>query len=124
MRELNQECFTTSGVSAAGAQASAPIQCDYMLRVSAAIQVAGGTVVSGTAKIQGSNDPPPNMSNQLASGRFFDIPGATTTMNAAGNAVVSATEIAYRWVRLVWTPDNTAAGGTLTAQVRAIGWGV
>ena len=86
---------------------------------SLAAQVAGGSTVSGTLKIQVSNDvAPASTMMPFTPTNWADLPGASINLAQNGNAVTPPMgQFCAYWIRAAWVPDPTAAGGTILAQL-------
>lgn len=112
MRFVRETIF--SAVDGTVPQTSDPIDSSYLFSASAQAVSAGGAV-TGVVKFQGSNDPvpPPTQTS------WSDIPSATIAVTAAGTFLVPKTELAYRWIRVVYTV--AAGGGTLTVNFFGLG---
>lgn len=67
---------------------------------------SGGAV--GTGKLQACDDP------TIAS-NWVDIPSATVSVTGAGSFLIPKIDMAYRWVRLVYT--NTSGSGNVTGEL-------
>lgn len=77
--------------------------------------VFGDTGASGTVKIQASNDiDNANYVPGFAPTNWVDIPGASAVITSGSSAVISIAQMAYKWVRAVYTRTS---GGTTSITV-------
>lgn len=75
--------------------------------------VTSGATVTGTFKLQASNDDPniPQAGYPAASSmNWTDIDGSSQTVTVAGTPMWNALGAGYQWVRVVWTKSGAAAG--------------
>jgi hypothetical protein len=89
--------------------------------VSASFQgILSDNIATGSFKIQASNDRPPDGSlTAFVPTNWADIPSATATFaNQAG--LVTIGQMAYQWVRVVFT-STLAGSGTVTVKMNALG---
>lgn len=113
-----------------------PIMAGLLMRASAIITVSGAASLVGTLKLQGSNDnvangqPPYSSPNDPTN--WADIPNellsvvavastaaVAVSVSAAGSVLLPAQDIAYKWIRAVWT--YTSGSGTIVVNVHGIG---
>ncbi len=82
----------------------------------------GDATAAGTVKIQASNDPVPNgaMRFQFTPTNWVDIPNASATITAGTSSLISLANIAYNWIRVVWTSTGTGAQ-TITTRADVAG---
>lgn len=72
------------------------------------VGVAAG--VAGVLKAQVSNDPAMlNNPSSIASSSWVDLPNITVTL-AGANALLSDSNVGYRWLKFVWTPTGGSSG--------------
>ena len=96
-------------------QTSAAIDTSFWYTYSAFSVAVGGTI-TGTVKIQVSND-------EVIGGapvNWIDLPSATSSVTAAGNYLIGKTDIAFRWLRVVYTKASSAGGATITVIVNGL----
>lgn len=86
--------------------------------ISASFQaVFGDATAAGTFLIQASNDvPPAQIGGQPAwtPTNWTAIPNATATITSGASAIITITQLAYRWIRVVYTRSG---GGSTTISV-------
>lgn len=85
--------------------------------------VTTGAAVTGAFKLQASNSDPRVPNDGWPAGDQFDwtdIDGSSTTVAAAGTVVWNASNVGYRWVRVVWT-EGAASTGNVTGRVNGKG---
>lgn len=115
MRNIN--CVVLSAVDTAS-QTGAAVDSNQL--VSASFQaVFGDSGANGTLKIQASNDPY-NAGYNYPEGTFtptnwVDIPSATATVTSGVSVIITIGQMAYRWVRAVYTRSS---GGSTTVVVQ------
>lgn len=114
MRQVN--AVILSGVDTSSQNGS---QIDSNQLVQASFQaVFGDTSAVGTFLIQGSNDVAPL---QISSPSTFvvtnwtNIPNATAAISAGGSAMIVIPQMAFRWIRAVYT---SSSGGSSTVKVQ------
>lgn len=119
--------YATSGDISNANLYSTPVSLDQLTAY--AIQlVTTGAAVTGTFKLQASNDLPDredpdtglSINPAPASMNWTDIDGSSTTVAAAGTVVWNASNVGYRWVRVVWT-EGAASTGNVTGRVNGKG---
>jgi len=114
MRNVN--CIVLSAPDTASASGSA---IDANQLVSASFQaVFADTSVAGTLQIQASNDIYNDRYN-FPEGKFqptnwTNVPSGSATVTAGASALILLPQIAYRWLRVVFTESTP---GTSTIQV-------
>ncbi len=111
MRSLNISVLTSAAV--AQTDNGTVLNTDQVMFLSAQCTITG--TPTGTFKLQASNDPvlkgfPINWS---------DIPNATASVAAAGTFLIPKFDIAYQWVRAVYT--DTGAGSQTVAPIADTG---
>lgn len=95
-----------------------PMQCQQMMSASVQVVMTGATV-TGTAKLQFSNDPhtlnePVNWSDVPGAANSISINGATALLYA-----IAAQDVCYNWLRVTYT--NATNSGTITASIKGNG---
>lgn len=120
MKQLSE--IALNAVSDATNQTSKAIDCYSLFRISCQA-VFSDTTAAGTVKLQGSNDlsSANNLPDLQSPTHWSDIPNTSQTVASGASVLVPATEICYRWVRVVWT-QTTPGTGTITATVNALGY--
>lgn len=83
--------------------------------------IAADSTAAGTIKIQVSNDlcPEGNLPSSFTVSNWSDLSGASSTLSAGGIALIPKTDLAYRWMRAVFTYSS---GGSSTLIVQFFGW--
>lgn len=104
----------------AGAKNTDKVDCQQLFAASF-IAVFTDGAAAGTLKIQGSNDPCPysNLAADFTPTNWVDIPSASVVVASGATSTVMLTQIAYRWIRAVWT--RSGAAGTLDILINAQG---
>ena len=76
---------------------------------------------AGTVKIQASNDifNDRYQASNFTVTNWVDIPSATATVTAGAPALISLSEVNYRWLRVVFT--RSAGAGTMFCNLNAVG---
>lgn len=73
----------------------------------------GDTNAAGTFKIQASNDSTALNYDALAAGftptNWVDVPSQTATITSGGSALLTITDLSYRWLRAIYTTTATGA---------------
>lgn len=120
MRSLNE--VVLNALSDTSSQTSAAIDASQLFRVSVQASFTD-SAVAGTLKLQCSNDP--SSANNLPSlqtpTHWTDIPNTSQSITAGASVLIPSTEIAYRWIRVVFT-ETTPGSGTVTATLNALGY--
>lgn len=80
------------------------------------VAVAVGGTITGTLKVQVSNDPP-----NTTAANWVDL-GQTVSVTGAGNFLIAKFDCSYQYMRLVYTKTTSAAGATISARVKSIGF--
>lgn len=99
-------------LSAADSLTTNGSQIDANQLVSASFQsYFGDTSAAGTFKIQASNDPtgPQTSRQNFVATHWTDIPDATATITSGASAIITIANMAYSWVRAVYTSTATGA---------------
>lgn len=80
--------------------------------------VTGDTAVAGTVKLQMSNDQNPSgdYDKTFVPTNWSDIPSATSTVTAGVGPCIQLANMAFRYIRVVFT----RTGGTTTITVNAM----
>lgn len=74
----------------------------------------GDTGVSGTVKVQCSNDVPNGPLSQFLPSNWADIPNATSAIAAGVGPAIVLPNACFGWIRVIFTHS---AGGSSTIQV-------
>ena len=129
MRHLNTIGIATA--TAEGATGPAIGAAQYS-RLSAQGVLVGLAGLSGVLGYQVSDDPPgtstPGAGKQVVNwsstrgSQTIAIPTILGPGTWTVNGLIPFDEIAYEWVRLVWT-ISSGAGGTISARAVLLGWG-
>lgn len=102
-----------------------PFPVKNMTLVSVTLAVTGGTSPTGTFKLQGCNDAGDAQTAGAAAiadlANWADIANATSAITTNGVTSISVADLAFRWVRVVFT-YTSGTGGTVTARAQAKGW--
>lgn len=118
MRNASYRLLQASNVTN---QTSAKIDANQIYAISVHA-VQGDSTAAGSVKFQASNDP--TNSNNLAVDftptNWVDVPSATATVTAGSAALVTISQNAYRWLRVVWT-ETTPGTTTITLNINSIG---
>jgi len=117
MRPSNILALNAVAVSGTTAYASAAIECQQLLALSA--QCVSTSTATGVLKFQFSNDPKTNLATNNVPTNWIDIPSATVNVTAASTVGIPKTEICYEWVRVVYT--NATNSGTVTVRLKFLG---
>lgn len=89
------------------------------MMVAMSVQVVMTGTASGALKLQFSND---GAGPGLTPTSWSDITSATVTLTGtAGVFSIQKNDLAYEWVRLVYTKNNGSAG-TITARAKLTGF--
>lgn len=100
---------------------SAPVDSLYFVNVTVIGIPTGGVTITGTLKLQASNDPVPT-SAQIVN--WVDVPSATVAVTTSGtNVVFEKSNISYLWMRVVYTKTTSATGALITAALNGSGPG-
>lgn len=84
--------------------------------------VFGDVSAAGTVKIQASNDIDNiNYISGFSPTNWVDVPNAAATITSGSSAVITIGNMAYKWVRAVYT---RASGGSTTVTVTMNGLGI
>ncbi len=92
--------------------------------VNMSVQIIGsGASVAGVLKLQASNDTPTGDTNrgQFTPTNWVDITNATATVAGTTQQLINLTNIAYGYVRAIWTKDVGGSTGTLTCKASTVG---
>jgi len=81
------------------------------------VAVAVGTTITGTLKVQVSNDP---MDFTQGPTNWVDTSN-TVSITGAGNFLIPKFDCSYMWMRLVYTKTTSAAGAKISAFVKTNG---
>jgi len=89
-------------------QNSAAVNANQLIRASWQFNFGGDVNAAGTLKIQVSNDtftgiPTPG---PFAPTNWSDLTGAAATISSGGTGMILLTELAYQWIRAVWTSTS------------------
>lgn len=112
MRNVN--CNVLSG-SDASTQNGITVDSNQLINASFQA-VFGDATATGTFKIQMSNDINTDryQAFNFTVTNWTDIPNASASITSGGSAVITLTEISYRWLRAVYTASS---GGSTTVKV-------
>jgi len=97
-------------------QTGSKVDSNQLVSASFSVVFGDGTA-NGTIKIQASNDPfnaRYNAVNNFTPTNWVDIPSMSATITSGSPAIISIPNMAYRWVRAVWTRTS---GGSTTINV-------
>jgi hypothetical protein len=113
--------FTSSGDISNSDLYSQPFKLLNFTGYSIQLTTTGATV-TGTFKLQASNDKEDGTSNTstYVPTNWTDIADSSSTVSAAGTVLWNNGNAFYRWVRIVWTESGTATG-TVTARAQGKG---
>ncbi len=90
---------------------AAAIKCDQVFQCS--VLVTTTSTLTGTAKIQVSNDP---YTPGQTPTNWSDLASASVAVAGAGTVNIPKIDLCYNWIRVVWT--NSTNTGTLKVYVR------
>jgi len=77
---------------------------------------------TGTVKLQVSNDPGPKTpGGPKTVTNWTDLASATISVTAASKLILAKTEVAYQWVRVVYTASG-GASGTLNVRLKSMSY--
>lgn len=114
MRPLNEKYFDAITATTNGKQiwASSIIQLSLI--------GAGTASLAGTVKMQASNDfdNTADLTGFVVT-NWVDVASVTVDLSAAGSIIIPKTDIAYQWIRFVFTASG--GSGTLTAFLKTNG---
>lgn len=118
MRTFNQQTQTNVHLNANINGPASALKNIFMYSI---VCVISGTP-TGTIKLQASNDPETNDTQPLGTPfptptHWTDITGSTFTVTTAGNTMWNVADVAYNYVRVVYTDTS---GGTSTATMSQI----
>lgn len=99
-------------------QISDAIDASYLLACSIQAVVSSGSA-SGTLKLQMSNDQPLSGSPT----NWSDITNATVSVSGAGVIAILITDLAYQWIRVVYSDGSSGtATSSMTVHLAAKGF--
>lgn len=113
MRFDNVLSLNNIDASVVGAQNSSAIDCSYHLSSSVHVVATGAGSPTGAVKVQVSND----KSNPT---NWVDLATVTVSTTTAGNYLIPKFELAYQWIRVVYT--KTSGTGNITAIYKSCGF--
>lgn len=120
MRNLDYKPLSAVALNAN--QASAAIDAQNLIRLSAQAIVAGGTSV-GNLQIQVSNDKNGAMNGFPFIPTNWSNLGAAVALAAGGIFLIASQETCYRWVRVIFTDGSGGTNtGNVTVNLDAIGF--
>lgn len=94
---------------------------DQVINLSVQVTCSVNTVV-GIIKLQASNDAPNVMPRTgFTPTNWVDIPNASATIAAGESELISLSNCAYGYLRVIWTHDAGGSTGTVSAQMVAVG---
>ena len=108
----DQATYTASGDISNANLYSVPLLLRHIDNYSIQLVTTGATV-TGTFKLQASNDDPniPTAGYPAASSmNWTDVDSSPTVVTASGTIIWNAANAGYQWVRVVWTESGSAAG--------------
>ena len=117
---IKNDNLELSGADLTSNLTSSPIHLSHVANYSVQV-VFSGTAITGTFKLQGSNDKGAN-ADAIADAsiqNWTDLAGSSEAVTASGDILWNAQNIGYKWVRLVWTDAGTTSGtisGTYTTK--------
>lgn len=123
MRPSNS--LVINAASAAANKNSVPLWADNIVRVSFQV-VASNSSAAGTIQVQVSDDQSVGLpANQFIPTNWANLGSPVTlTGSSSLNALVPAIEVAYEYIRIVYTDTTGAtATGTISARAKAIALG-
>jgi hypothetical protein len=107
---------TATGTTAVN---STPIDASNLFAGSVQLVIAGGGSPVGTLKLQFSNDPNTPLGGGTPT-HWSDIASATVAVTADGTFGISKIDLAYQWIRAVYT--NTSGTGTFDVRFKGSGF--
>lgn len=112
MRYVN--CNVLSGVDTSS-QTGSKVDANQLVAASFAIRF-GDAGANGTFKIQASNDPTPDgyLASTFTPTNWVDIPNQSASITSGASALLTISNMCYRWVRAVYTRSS---GGSSTVNV-------
>lgn len=116
MRVFNKEIQTAVVLNTNINSAYVPLKSIFMYCIAATIT---GTP-TGTIKLQASNDPETNDTVPLTTApptHWTDIAGSSFSVAAAGSTFWNVTDVAYNYVRVVYTDGSGAASTAVMTTV-------
>jgi hypothetical protein len=109
-------CIIMNNLSAASNQTSTVQWTDTIVRVS--FQVVNSGTSTGTLQLQASDDQAIGLpANQFTPTNWFNV-GGTVSVTGAGVFVVTQQEVAYEYLKLVFT-SSVPGTGTLLARMKS-----
>lgn len=112
MRTYNEQIQTAVVLSTNRTSTFVPLKNIFMYSI---VCVIAGTP-TGTLKLQASNDPETNDTVPLTTPpNWTDIANSSVAVSAAGNTMWNVTDVAYNYVRVVYT-DGSSGASTATLK--------
>jgi hypothetical protein len=111
-----QEQLLSAVDAAQASQTSAAMDARQLFAASGHV-VATGTDPVGALKFQASND---NVTFPTAPTNWVDIPTITVSVTAAGQFLIPKFDLAYGWIRAVYT--KTSGTGAITLNFTGLGF--
>lgn len=109
MRNLGETLISSASSSTSNA-------VDANQLVSASVQSSfSDTSAAGSVKLQASNDPAVGNRGNFVPTNWTDIPNTSSTITSGGSALVTIANMAYGYIRAVWT--NTVLGAQTITTV-------
>lgn len=101
---------------------SSPIDTNQVVNLSLQV-LSSDTGVEGVIKLQASNEPAPNgyARNQFVPTRFTDIPNASVTITSGSSGLIQLSNIAFSYIRVVFTPDGGGSADNVSALLTTAG---
>lgn len=119
MRFLDAVLLNNADASAASATSTQAAEVNMMKLASVQV-VATGTLV-GTLKLQFSNDIPTISGIGATPINWTDIPSASVAVSGAGSFAIAPINIAYNWIRAVYTKTSSTGSPKVTVTAHCIG---
>jgi len=117
----NISCLALDAVPTSSSATSSAIPVTQMTEGSVIITTAGDGALSGSVKIQASNDISTGFPVQnFVPTNWVDVTNATVNVSGNGTVLLAPFAISYQYVRVVFT-RSAGTGGTLTAAFSAGG---
>lgn len=122
MRTFNKQISTAVALNANSNSTYVPLKNIIMYSIAAIIT---GTP-TGSLKLQASNDPETNDSVPLSGApptNWTDVANSTVAVSAAGNTMWNVADVAYNYVRVIYT-DSSSGASTAVMTIVFNGKGV
>lgn len=115
MRTFNKQIATALALNTNRNSDYVPLKNIYLYSI---MVIITGTP-TGSIKLQASNDPETNDTVPLSDAppvNWADIANTSVNVSAAGNTFYNVTDVAYNYVRVVYT-DTSSGASTATAKI-------